>query len=295
MNKKQELLTKIEELINDLNRGLQELKEVEDLGDKEVEIDLFAATAEYLSAHANALGVCMEQEYIDKMLIQAEMSLSLDRELDELEDLTQEEVTEIKQDKSQVFSLGNNLNKETEELRVPIDTIDISMDEVPEKEAQKLIVEEQPEVIEEEVQHAVEEKYIEVEKEETAVIIEKEEVVSEIEEDVSRPMTLNEIIQQQKKAGSTFAQTFQTAPTKSANRSVDLKTAVSLNDKLIIIKDLFNGYTLAYSEAIELLNRCGTMEEADSFLQSNYAIKNNWSAKPQSVEKLYDILKKKFE
>ena len=111
----------------------------------------------------------------------------------------------------------------------------------------------------------------------------------------NRPMTINEILQQQRKAGIVATANNMTNPVSSgADRSVDLKTAISLNDKLLFIKDLFNGYTLAYSEAIELLNRYNSFAEADAFLQTNYALKNNWADKAQTVEKLYAVLRKKF-
>ncbi|MGJ1268997.1 hypothetical protein ACR78F_10660 [Sphingobacterium spiritivorum] len=128
----------------------------------------------------------------------------------------------------------------------------------------------------------------------TVVIEEKAIVVEEsVEEKPSRPLTLNELISQQKKAGLGQGNIFQTSQ-NGTERVSDLKTAVSLNDKLLFIKDLFNGYSLAYSEAIELLNRFDNLAEADAFLQTNYALKNGWSDKPQTVEKLYAILRKKF-
>lgn len=108
----------------------------------------------------------------------------------------------------------------------------------------------------------------------------------------ARPLTLNERIQQQKKAVANNTQQYQTAV--SADRSLDLRSAVSLNDKLLFIKDLFNGYSLAYSEALEILNKYDSLSEADAFLQTNYALKNNWSEKPQTVEKFYALLRKKF-
>lgn len=143
------------------------------------------------------------------------------------------------------------------------------------------------------------------------VVIEKKEIVVEPEPEKevtlndlakqaevkpSRPLTLNELIQQQKKAGMTNANQFNTSQPqdRSGERIGDLKIAVSLNDKLLFIKDLFNGYSLAYSEAIELLNRFDNFGEADAFLQSNYALKNNWASKPQTVDKLYAILRKKY-
>lgn len=132
-----------------------------------------------------------------------------------------------------------------------------------------------------------------VEESRTVEISKPQPNVEETPATSSRPLTLNEMIQQQRRAGLTNANQFKTPATKS-EQIVDLKTAVSLNDKLLFIKDLFKGYSLAYTEAIELLNRFDNMAEADAFLQANYSLKNNWASKPQTVEKLYNILQKKF-
>lgn len=75
----------------------------------------------------------------------------------------------------------------------------------------------------------------------------------------------------------------------------DLKASISLNDKMFFIKELFNGYNLAYSEAIEILNRFDSFEAADNFLMKNYAEKNTWSAKQNTVDRLYEILNRKFK
>ncbi len=74
----------------------------------------------------------------------------------------------------------------------------------------------------------------------------------------------------------------------------DLKSIINLNDKLLFIKDLFNGYSLAYSEAIEILNRFDSFEAAEHFLQSNYAVKNNWASRQSSADKLYELLRRRF-
>jgi len=74
----------------------------------------------------------------------------------------------------------------------------------------------------------------------------------------------------------------------------DLKSAINLNEKLLFIKDLFDGYNLAYSEAIDLVNRMPNFESADKFLQSNYAGKHQWSSKPATVEQLYELLHQRF-
>jgi len=74
----------------------------------------------------------------------------------------------------------------------------------------------------------------------------------------------------------------------------DIKLAITLNDKLLYVKDLFNGYNLAYSEAIEILNRFSTFEEASRFLKTNYVTKNNWESKPATTEKFYALLKRRY-
>jgi hypothetical protein len=74
----------------------------------------------------------------------------------------------------------------------------------------------------------------------------------------------------------------------------DLKSAINLNDKLLYVKDLFNGYSLAYSEAIEILNRFTNFDEADRFLKANYTAKNKWEDKQATADKFYSVLKRRF-
>jgi hypothetical protein len=74
----------------------------------------------------------------------------------------------------------------------------------------------------------------------------------------------------------------------------DIKQAITLNDKLLYVKDLFNGYNLAYSEAVEILNRFNTFDEAARFLKTNYVTKNNWDSKPATVDKFYSLLKRRY-
>lgn len=119
----------------------------------------------------------------------------------------------------------------------------------------------------------------------------RSEPVPEAEPAPARPLSLNEILANKRHPnteGRAFANRMEHA------RSTDLKTAINLNDKLLFIKDLFNGYSLAYSEAIELLNRYDSMSEAEAFLQSNYAVKNDWASKPETAAKFYQILQKRF-
>lgn len=117
-----------------------------------------------------------------------------------------------------------------------------------------------------------------------------QQTASADEEKPSRPLSINEILSAQRKGGSNPL----FATRGDSDRISDIKSAISLNDKLLFIKDLFNGYSLAYSEAIELLNRYDDFASADAFLQANYAKKNNWADKQVAVDKLYAVLRKRF-
>jgi hypothetical protein len=75
----------------------------------------------------------------------------------------------------------------------------------------------------------------------------------------------------------------------------DLKQAINLNDKLLYIKDLFNGYNLAYAEAIDVANKLPNFEAADNFFKKNYAIKNNWVERQTTVDKFYELLNQRFK
>ncbi|WP_276363167.1 hypothetical protein [Daejeonella sp. H1SJ63] len=101
------------------------------------------------------------------------------------------------------------------------------------------------------------------------------------------PLSLNDILSAQTSRTTVSSQLNQKQPK-------DLKSMISLNDKLLFVRDLFNGYSLAYSEAIELLNRFDNFESADNFLKQNYASKNSWSDKQAAVDKFYELLSKRF-
>ncbi len=74
----------------------------------------------------------------------------------------------------------------------------------------------------------------------------------------------------------------------------DLQSMISLNDKLLFVKELFNGYNLAYAEAINILSRYTNFEQAEQFLNLNYTAKNNWKDKPVTAEKFMDLLRKRL-
>ena len=128
-----------------------------------------------------------------------------------------------------------------------------------------------------------------IEKEELTLAVAPAEAVEinnvEPVEDPTYKATLNDLLA---KSRSTNVNTANSA------KISDLKQAINLNDKLLYIKDLFNGYNLAYAEAIDLANKLPDFESADNFFQKNYAVKNNWAAKQATVDKFYELLNQRF-
>src|SRR6185312_3930237 len=102
------------------------------------------------------------------------------------------------------------------------------------------------------------------------------------------PMTINQRIMAQMNKTGKAPEHLHTQPI------TDLKQAINLNDKLSYIKDLFNGYNLAYSEAIDILNRFSSFHEAEEFLKSNYAVKNHWDTKQATADKFYELLRRRY-
>ncbi|MGV3508966.1 MAG: hypothetical protein ACO1N7_06715 [Sphingobacteriaceae bacterium] len=123
------------------------------------------------------------------------------------------------------------------------------------------------------------------------VVIEEKVVHVEAPAPVEEPKavpTLNELMSSQRQQTSTLGQF------AKPQQVTDLKSIISLNDKLLFIKDLFNGYSLAYSEAIEIINRFDSFDAADNFLKTNYSVKNNWAAKEATADKFYQLLNRRF-
>lgn len=80
----------------------------------------------------------------------------------------------------------------------------------------------------------------------------------------------------------------------SQERITDLKSSISLNDKLVFIKDLFSGYSLAYQEAIDTLNKLDDFAAADQYLKTNYIQQHNWEDKQATADRFYALLNRRF-
>jgi hypothetical protein len=98
--------------------------------------------------------------------------------------------------------------------------------------------------------------------------------------------TINDLLADRPDA--TLATKFESEPI------ADLKAIINLNDKLVFVKDLFNGYSLAYQEAIDTLNKLGSLEEAKSYLDENYAQANDWAVHETTTTRFYELVSRRY-
>lgn len=216
-----------------------------------------------------------------------------------------EEETELSNDEKneeEADEVGSSVVEDEKEEKVEIDRTGVGFTEEEQERKEEADTEH---VTKEESEEPISKQVIEEEKS-VVIPVEQEKPAPTPDEpkEPKRPMTLNELFSAQRKQEQGLFQEQQKAnvaagfvkqePANTAKRITDIKSAVSLNDKLLFIKDLFNGYSLAYTEAIELLSRYDNFADADAFLQSNYAQKNNWANKQATVDKLYAILRQRF-
>lgn len=70
----------------------------------------------------------------------------------------------------------------------------------------------------------------------------------------------------------------------------DLRQAIGINDKFLLIRDLFDGDSAAYEAAMQTLNDAETLDDCMIYLTENYA----WNADSEGVRLLMDLLERKF-
>ncbi len=319
MNKK-EIFKKVGGIITELNEQFEYLSQNPD-NLNELELELFAASSNFLSDHISILlklntvsseimkndqelGL-YDEPFDDELIKEAEDAFKNEMEsvapfgerydLDDVENKEDVEIVEEVSKPDWKFSIENESvvsfdfeDKNTdelfdrpltdEELRVINEKTQLKIIPEPESDVQwgnRGELENLPLVIPEEPVEVVQVDTIEF------------EPVSLVEEETQQPLTLNEILSTQSSPNTVSSQFNQ-------RQSKDLKGLISLNDKLQFVRDLFNGYSLAYTEAIELLDRFDSFEAADNFLKQNYAVKNSWAEKQDVADKFYEILNRRF-
>lgn len=296
MNKK-EILKKVGDIVSELKEQHEYLSQSPD-NLNELELELFSANAHFLSDHIailvklnNNLKVSGD---VSERKIKAEESPAIyDAERrpepitnEEKQDTKSESISELKSGAEKEPILNFRLESKEEDTESDSSLIPAEMQLIEENKSVKT---EAVKVDNEEAEYKTEHSPsgdMPVIKE---VIISERTVTLPVEQTVpDNPVpTVNDLLSKnspQQTLGSQF----------SSQQVRDLKSMISLNDKLLFVRDLFNSYSLAYSEAIELLNRFESMEAAENFLKQNYALKNNWADKQLAADKFYELLSRRF-
>jgi hypothetical protein len=301
MNKK-EILKKIDVIIAELNEQYEYLsQDPENLN--ELELELFAANADFLSDHIiilqklNQNSKSYSSEKAQSVVAESITPESLipkpaDHPImkEEAERTIPEWKFEIKDESNQSFDYEEKAPQDLfdrpltqQELEVLEEKTQLKVQ--PEADLEMIIEESsESEIFEEDLTELESEPEFKIlqDNHTQAPLVRKSE--PEVEE---QPLTVNEILAAQASQNTVSSQFNQ-------RQVKDLKSLINLNDKLLFVRDLFNGYSLAYSEAIEILNRFDSFESADNFLKQNYSSKNNWSEKQNVADKFYEILNKRF-
>ena len=90
------------------------------------------------------------------------------------------------------------------------------------------------------------------------------------------------------KTGSSLADSLQQGPIS------DIKTAISLNLKLTLIKELFKGEQKDYKRFIEFLTKCQNYSEAKLFVQDEAEKHSEWNNKTELLDIINNLITRKF-
>ena len=70
----------------------------------------------------------------------------------------------------------------------------------------------------------------------------------------------------------------------------DLRRAIGINDKFLLIRDLFEGDGAAYERAVGALNACGSLDDCMIYIAEHYA----WNPDSDGARLLMELLERKF-
>ena len=310
--KKNEVFKKIGGILNELNNQYEFLQTVQgDLND--LEIELFVANAHFLADHIEILYKLNLQNRTTNLPAEEEKKTPEPKYFEPV--VQQVRPAAEEPEENPTFTSSEPLEIESTRIRPqeekPVPQIDLASEST--ENTHSYIREDEPEVIRHEL--ILDESEI---WDDDFTIPEDEEILEDTIDTGYTPVDAKEIGQEKPAANKLVAENqnkITAEETITINQKIssqlgntsagiteqlsvkplsDIKTAISLNDKLLFVKELFNGYNLAYSEAVEILNRFTSFDEALRFLNANYIIKNNWESKPETTEKFYAILKRRY-
>lgn len=78
------------------------------------------------------------------------------------------------------------------------------------------------------------------------------------------------------------------------NKIMDIRSAMSINQKFMFIKDLFKNDNTAFDGAMSMADGCESYEKAVNSLIDNYSQRYNWEIDSPQVNELFDLIGRKF-
>ena len=80
------------------------------------------------------------------------------------------------------------------------------------------------------------------------------------------------------------------APTATFNRITDLRKAIGLNDKFLMIRDLFDGDAARYEDTITTLNEFDDLDECMIYIVENFV----WNPDSEGAKLLVSLIERKL-
>jgi hypothetical protein len=78
------------------------------------------------------------------------------------------------------------------------------------------------------------------------------------------------------------------------NKILDFKSALSINQRYMFVKELFQNKQEEFDAALKGIEECKTYEDAINFLVDKYGNVNNWDTDKEEVAELFELISKKF-
>ncbi len=107
-----------------------------------------------------------------------------------------------------------------------------------------------------------------------------------IRPDENKPVSINELIGKEQKSTTLNLHT--------KNKIVDLRSAMSINQRFMFVKDLFKGDSSAFEGAMSLADNSTSYENAVNALIDNYSNRFGWIIDSDEVNELFDLIGRKF-
>jgi hypothetical protein len=74
----------------------------------------------------------------------------------------------------------------------------------------------------------------------------------------------------------------------------NLRESIALNEKFLFINQLFDGNTLAFNDALDKIENCGTKEDALLLIKEKYERIYHWQEDKEEVNQFYEIINRRF-